>query len=686
MSKTLLLADDSVTIQKVVGITFASEDVELITVDNGDDALSRAREIKPDLVLADISMPGLDGYELCAAIKAEPDLAGTPVILLTGTFETFDERRTSEAGAEAHISKPFEAQALVDLVRSLLERRPTAPSEESGAQAPTEMIEDLTPAPLPMAEEALAAVRIEQPEPLVDDFGFDDLDFERESEPTAGTLAAAAQTQVLAEIPTLDPDLLPEPDEVDPLADEAISTTAGDDVPDEDLLEVAPLLPESELESDEAEPAVIEAAPDLWAAEAEATVVAEPALPEFPSLDAPDDYELPLDATVVAEPGPSASEFPELTPLEQIDEPTAPDPSTPTFASAEDPDEGKTKLLDPSAMASFPALDEPEPAADSAREAREAPWPPVAPAEMSEEEAEAPGAFGFLPEPDGAAVDPLAGSEVSTARENGDDSDIFGDPLDDTPIPAADFADEETAPDLEPDSVSSPEDEESSADRVSPAALTPDELPGEPLVEAHPAVAEEASPQPPAYAEAMPGIEELPEIEALPTIEPEQPLEPEYALEPEPAIEPEQPLEPEYALEPEPAIEPEQPLEPEYALEPEPAIEPEAPLELEALLEPEVPFEPDTEIEPRPPAEPEPPLEPEASQPPMPAVAPPSIDANTVQQALEKVAWEAFGPLSEQLIREVLKKVEEIAWEVVPQLAEQLVKEEIDRLKRDADD
>jgi hypothetical protein len=287
-------------------------------------------------------------------------------------------------------------------------------------------------------------------------------------------------------------------------------------------------------------------------------------------------------------------------------------------------------------MAPFLALDEPEPAADPAREASDAPLPPVA--------------FGFLPEPDGAAVDPLAGSEVSTARENGDDSDIFGDPLDDTPIPAADFADEETAPDLEPDSVSSPEDEESSADRVSPAALTPDELPGEPLVEAHPAVAEEASPQPPAYAEAMPGIEELPEIEALPTIEPEQPLEPEYALEPEPAI------------------------------------EPEAPLELEALLEPEVPFEPDTEIEPRPPAEPEPPLEPEASQPPMPAVAPPSIDANTVQQALEKVAWEAFGPLSEQLIREVLKKVEEIAWEVVPQLAEQLVKEEIDRLKRDADD
>ena len=89
MPKTLLLADDSVTIQKVVGITFANEDVELVTALNGDDALRKARELKPDLVMADIGMPGLDGYELCAAIRAEPELANIPVLLLTGTFETY---------------------------------------------------------------------------------------------------------------------------------------------------------------------------------------------------------------------------------------------------------------------------------------------------------------------------------------------------------------------------------------------------------------------------------------------------------------------------------------------------------------------------------------------------------------------------------------------------------------------
>ena len=135
MSKTLLLADDSVTIQKVVGITFASEDVELVTVDNGDEALTRAREIRPDLVLADVSMPGLDGYELCQAIKADALIANTPVVLLTGTFEVQDASRATQVGADAQIAKPFEAQALVDLVRGLLERSQT-PAPTPAASAP----------------------------------------------------------------------------------------------------------------------------------------------------------------------------------------------------------------------------------------------------------------------------------------------------------------------------------------------------------------------------------------------------------------------------------------------------------------------------------------------------------------------------------------------------------------------
>ena len=68
MAKTLLLADDSVTIQKVVGISFASEDVTLITVDNGEDAIAKAKENRPDAILADVVMPGKSGIRLLGPV------------------------------------------------------------------------------------------------------------------------------------------------------------------------------------------------------------------------------------------------------------------------------------------------------------------------------------------------------------------------------------------------------------------------------------------------------------------------------------------------------------------------------------------------------------------------------------------------------------------------------------------
>jgi CheY-like chemotaxis protein len=120
MAKTLLLADDSVTIQKVVGISLASEDIRLVVVDNGDDALARARELRPDAILADCVMPGRSGYEVCEAIHSDPSLRHIPVLLLTGTFEAFDEERALRCGAAGHIAKPFEAQTLVDEVSRLL--------------------------------------------------------------------------------------------------------------------------------------------------------------------------------------------------------------------------------------------------------------------------------------------------------------------------------------------------------------------------------------------------------------------------------------------------------------------------------------------------------------------------------------------------------------------------------------
>lgn len=117
MPKSVLVADDSLTIRKVVGMLFATEDLQLTTVDNGLDAVARARELRPDLVLADCMMPGKTGYEVCQELKGDPSTAHIPVLLLAGNFEPFDPARAQAVGANGHIAKPFDSTSFLDRVR-----------------------------------------------------------------------------------------------------------------------------------------------------------------------------------------------------------------------------------------------------------------------------------------------------------------------------------------------------------------------------------------------------------------------------------------------------------------------------------------------------------------------------------------------------------------------------------------
>jgi len=149
MPKTLLLADDSVTIQKVVGIVFATEDYQVTVVDNGEDALRKAREMRPDIVLADAVMPRMNGYELCQAIKADPQLADVPVLLLAGTFEPFDEARARAARADGHIAKPFESHALLTRVREVVEGVSAEPQPQPYPRAPAPPERPSAPPPAP---------------------------------------------------------------------------------------------------------------------------------------------------------------------------------------------------------------------------------------------------------------------------------------------------------------------------------------------------------------------------------------------------------------------------------------------------------------------------------------------------------------------------------------------------------
>jgi CheY-like chemotaxis protein len=120
MASRLLVADDSITIQKIISMAFENEDVEVEVIGDGQEAFDRIAEFNPDIVLADVDMPGLDGFELSAKIKESPETSGVKVLLLAGDFEVFDEQRYQACGANNHISKPFKSDDIVTMVKGLL--------------------------------------------------------------------------------------------------------------------------------------------------------------------------------------------------------------------------------------------------------------------------------------------------------------------------------------------------------------------------------------------------------------------------------------------------------------------------------------------------------------------------------------------------------------------------------------
>ena len=136
MSKhKLLLADDSVTIQKVVNLTFSDEGIEVITAGDGNTAMEKFVEFMPDLVMVDVNMPGFDGYRICEMIKQDEETRHIPVILLVGSFEPFDEAEARRVGADDYLTKPFQSiRQLVSRVSDLLNNstvKSSSPSQKS---------------------------------------------------------------------------------------------------------------------------------------------------------------------------------------------------------------------------------------------------------------------------------------------------------------------------------------------------------------------------------------------------------------------------------------------------------------------------------------------------------------------------------------------------------------------------
>jgi two-component system cell cycle response regulator DivK len=121
MTKRILSIEDQVDNRQIVRDLMASAGYQVIEAVRGDQGVSLAEECNPDLILMDIQLPGLDGYEATRRIKANPKLRRIPIIVVTSYALSGDEEKARAAGCDAYLAKPFDAMKLLAVVRQYLD-------------------------------------------------------------------------------------------------------------------------------------------------------------------------------------------------------------------------------------------------------------------------------------------------------------------------------------------------------------------------------------------------------------------------------------------------------------------------------------------------------------------------------------------------------------------------------------
>ncbi len=136
MRRKLLLAEDSVTMQKVFELALEQTGISVIAVDNGHDAIRLVEEIGPDLVVADVTLPGVDGFGVASAIRETWAGKNIPILILSGTMVPLDEERFKACGAQGVLYKPFECRELLEKVESLVRETPDVPEAAHSPEPP----------------------------------------------------------------------------------------------------------------------------------------------------------------------------------------------------------------------------------------------------------------------------------------------------------------------------------------------------------------------------------------------------------------------------------------------------------------------------------------------------------------------------------------------------------------------
>jgi DNA-binding response OmpR family regulator len=120
LAATVLVADDDADILRFVEINLRLEGFEVVTARDGSDALAKAVAVQPDLVLLDVRMPGIDGYTVCARIRADASLAAVRVVIVTANYGSAEVAAARRAGADDFLVKPFLPATLIDMTKAML--------------------------------------------------------------------------------------------------------------------------------------------------------------------------------------------------------------------------------------------------------------------------------------------------------------------------------------------------------------------------------------------------------------------------------------------------------------------------------------------------------------------------------------------------------------------------------------
>ena len=122
MSKRLLIVDDEPNVLRAVAAVLRGESFEVSTARNGREALALVAQNPPDLIVSDVRMPGMDGYALARRLRSAPNYALIPIVFLTAKGETNDRIEGFRSGVDAYLTKPFEPDELIVVIRNILQR------------------------------------------------------------------------------------------------------------------------------------------------------------------------------------------------------------------------------------------------------------------------------------------------------------------------------------------------------------------------------------------------------------------------------------------------------------------------------------------------------------------------------------------------------------------------------------